>query len=83
MASGALVRLRLLAARGGARSGAGADSRTVWGLGLTLGCVAVVAGATAWRLLQRWPERWVLRLSMAAAAAVTLPLALSLAGYGG
>ena len=64
-------------------AGAGTDSRTVWGLGLTLGCVAVVAGATAWRLLQRWPERWVLRLSMAAAAAVTVPLALSLAGYGG
>ena len=64
-------------------AGAGTDSRTGWGLGLTLGCVAVVTGAVAWRLLQRWPERWVLRLSMATVAAVMVPLALSLAGYGG
>ena len=61
--------------------GAGTDSRTAWGAGLTLGCVAVVAGAVAWRLLQRWPERRALRLSMAAAAALTVPLALSLGGY--
>jgi sulfoxide reductase heme-binding subunit YedZ len=64
-------------------AGAGTDERTLWGVGLTLGCVAVVTGAVAWRLLQRWPERWVLRLSMATVAAVTVPLALSLAGYGG
>ena len=64
-------------------AGAGTDERTLWGVGLTLGCVAVVAGAVAWRLLQRWPERRVLRLSMAAVAAVTVPMALSLAGYGG
>ena len=64
-------------------AGAGTDERTLWGAGLTLGCVAVVAGAVAWRLLQPWPERRVLRLSMAAAAAVMVPMALSLAGYGG
>ena len=64
-------------------AGAGTDERTLWGVGLTLGCVAVVAGAVAWRLLQRWPERRVLRLGTAAVAAVTVPLALSLAGYGG
>ena len=64
-------------------AGAGTDERTLWGVGLTLGCVAVVAGAVAWRLLQRWPERWVLRLSMAGVAAVMVPVALSLAGYGG
>ena len=64
-------------------AGAGTDERTLWGVGLTLGCVAVVAGAVAWRLLQPWPERRVLRLSMAAAAAVMVPMALSLAGYGG
>ena len=64
-------------------AGAGTDERTLWGAGLTLGCVAVVAGAVAWRLLQRWPERWVLRLSMAGVAAVMVPVALSLAGYGG
>jgi methionine sulfoxide reductase heme-binding subunit len=63
-------------------AGAGTDSRTMWGAGLTLGCVAVVAGAVAWRLLQRWPERRVLRLGMAAAAAVSIPVALSLGGYG-
>ena len=63
-------------------AGAGTDERTLWGVGLTLGCVAMVAGAVAWRLLPPWPERRVLRLSMAAVAAVTVPLALSLAGYG-
>jgi methionine sulfoxide reductase heme-binding subunit len=71
----------LLAVAHGA--GAGTDERTVWGAGLTLGCVAVVAGAVAWRLLQRWPERRLLRLSMAVVAAVTVPMALSLAGYSG
>jgi methionine sulfoxide reductase heme-binding subunit len=62
-------------------AGAGTDSRTLWGGDLTLGCVAVVAGAVAWRLLQRWPERRVLRLGLAAAAAVSIPVVLSLGGY--
>jgi DMSO/TMAO reductase YedYZ heme-binding membrane subunit len=62
-------------------AGAGTDSRTLWGADLTLGCVAVVAGAVAWRLLQRWPERRVLRLGLAAAAAVSIPVVLSLGGY--
>jgi methionine sulfoxide reductase heme-binding subunit len=62
-------------------AGAGTDARTLWGAGLTLGCVAVVAGAVAWRLLPRWPERRVLRLSMAAAAAVSIPVVLSLGGF--
>jgi methionine sulfoxide reductase heme-binding subunit len=63
-------------------AGAGTDSRALWGAGLTLGCVAVVAGGVAWRLLEHWPERRVLRLSMAVAAAVSVPVVLSLGGYG-
>ena len=62
--------------------GAGTDSRTLWAASLNLGCIAVVAGAVAWRLLQPWPERRVLRLSMAAAAAVSVPVALGLGGFG-
>jgi len=62
-------------------AGAGTDSRTLWGAGLTLGCVAVVAGAVAWRLLPGWSERRVLRLSMAVAAAVSIPVVLSLGGF--
>ena len=62
-------------------AGAGTDSRTLWGAGLTLGCVAVVGGAVAWRLLPGWSERRVLRLSMAVAAAVSIPVVLSLGGF--
>jgi methionine sulfoxide reductase heme-binding subunit len=62
-------------------AGAGTDSRTLWGADLTLGCVAVVAGAVAWRVLQRWPERRVLRLSTAAVAGVCVPMVLSLGGF--
>jgi methionine sulfoxide reductase heme-binding subunit len=62
-------------------AGAGTDSRTLWGADLTLGCVAVVAGAAAWRVLQRWPERRVLRLSTAAVAGVCVPVVLSLGGF--
>jgi len=61
--------------------GAGSDSRTSWAAVMTAGCVALVAAAVAWRLLQRWPQRRVLRLSVMAAAAVGVPAALSLSGY--
>jgi len=44
--------------------------------------VTVVGAAIAWRLLQRWPERRLLRLSLTTAAAVGIPAALSLSGYG-
>jgi predicted ferric reductase len=62
-------------------AGAGTDSRTSWAAAMTVGCVAMVAAAVAWRLLQRWPERRVLRLSLMSAAAVGVPAALSLSGY--
>jgi len=62
-------------------AGAGTDSRTSWAAAMTVGCVAAVAAAVAWRLLQRWPERRVLRLSLMSAAAVGVPAALSLSGY--
>ena len=62
--------------------GAGTDERTAWAAGLTIGCVAAVAGAVAWRLLQRWPQRRVLRMSLVVLAAAGLPAVLSLSGYG-
>jgi hypothetical protein len=49
---------------------------TRWVLGLTLACVAAVAGLVAWRLAQGWPERAGLRV----AAAITLVTALIVAG---
>jgi predicted ferric reductase len=61
--------------------GAGTDARTSWAAAMTAGCVAAVAAAAAWRLLQRWPERRVLRLALMTAAAVGLPAVLSLSGY--
>jgi DMSO/TMAO reductase YedYZ heme-binding membrane subunit len=62
--------------------GAGTDERTAWAAGLTIGCVAAVAGAVAWRILQRWPQRRVLRMSLVVLAAAGLPAVLSLSGYG-
>jgi hypothetical protein len=62
-------------------AGAGTDSRISWAAAMTVGCVAMVAAAVAWRLLQRWPERRVLRLSLMSAAAVGVPAVLSLSGY--
>jgi methionine sulfoxide reductase heme-binding subunit len=61
--------------------GAGTDERTAWAAAMTIGCVAAVAGAAAWRLLPRWPQRWVLRMSLVVLA-VGLPAVLSLSGYG-
>ena len=43
--------------------------------------MALVSTAIAWRLLRRWPERRVLRLSLMTAAAAVLPAALMLSGY--
>jgi methionine sulfoxide reductase heme-binding subunit len=62
--------------------GAGTDERTAWAAGMTIVCVAAVAGAVAWRLMRRWPQRWVLRTSLVVLAAAGLPAVLSLSGYG-
>lgn len=62
--------------------GAGTDEHQSWAAALTAGCVALVAAAIVWRLLQRWPERRLLRLGLVTAAAVGIPAALSLSGYG-
>ena len=63
--------------------GGGTDERTTWAIGIgRRGAVAAVAGAVAWRFLQRWPDRRVLRMSLVVLAAVGLPAVLSLGGYG-
>jgi methionine sulfoxide reductase heme-binding subunit len=62
--------------------GAGTDEHHSWAVAMTAGSVTVVAAAIAWRLLQRWPERRLLRLGLITAAAVGIPAALSLSGYG-
>jgi methionine sulfoxide reductase heme-binding subunit len=62
--------------------GAGTDEHHSWAVAMTVGSVTVVAVAIAWRLLQRWPERRLLRLGLVTAAAVGVPAALSLSGYG-
>jgi DMSO/TMAO reductase YedYZ heme-binding membrane subunit len=64
-------------------AGTGTDGRSSWAVSMTIGCVAAVAGATAWRLLQCWPDRRALRLSLVAVAVVGVPVALRLGGYGG
>lgn len=55
--------------------GTGTDTKTRWVLGLTLACVAGIAGLVAWRLTQGWPQRAGLRV----AGAITLVTALIVA----
>jgi methionine sulfoxide reductase heme-binding subunit len=62
-------------------AGAGTDSRSIWAVWLTAGCLAAVGGGAAWRILRRWPDHRVLRLGLAAVAVLGLPIALSLSGY--
>ncbi len=62
--------------------GAGTDEHAAWAIDMTIGCVAAAAAAVAWRLVQRWPERRVLRVSMVMLAAVGVPMVLSVSGYG-
>jgi sulfoxide reductase heme-binding subunit YedZ len=62
--------------------GAGTDQGHAWAVDMTIVCVAAVAGAIAWRILRRWPERRVLRMSVVALAALGVPVVLSLSGYG-
>jgi methionine sulfoxide reductase heme-binding subunit len=62
-------------------AGAGTDEHSIWAGGLTAGCLAVVGAAAAWRILRRWPDHRVLRLSLAAAAVAGVPVALTLSGY--
>lgn len=62
-------------------AGAGTDEHSPWAVALTVGCVTAVAAAAAWRLLRRWPERRMLRLSMVVVTAVGVPVLLGLGGY--
>jgi methionine sulfoxide reductase heme-binding subunit len=50
-------------------AGIGTDATRSWVFYLTLGCVAAVAGAFAARVMAYWPERKLLRLAVAMAAA--------------
>lgn len=63
-------------------TGAGTDERSLWAAGLTAVCLAAVGAAAAWRILRSWPDRRVLRLSLAAIALAGVPVVLSLSGYG-
>ena len=60
--------------------GAGTDAHRSWAAVLTIACLALVAAAAAWRVLQRWPERRVLRVAVMAAAAVAVPAVLGAGG---
>jgi predicted ferric reductase len=56
--------------------GTGSDTPVRWVLGLTVACVALVAGLTAWRLAYGWPSHAAARL----AGALALVLALIAGG---
>jgi methionine sulfoxide reductase heme-binding subunit len=62
--------------------GAGTDAHRSWAAGLTVAILALVAAAAAWRALQRWPERRLLRLGLITAAAVGVPAVLGAGGLG-
>ncbi len=50
-------------------AGIGTDAARSWVFYLTIGCVAVAAGALAVRVVSHWPERRLLRLGVVMAAA--------------
>ncbi len=52
--------------------GTGTDTTVNWVLGLTIGCVALVAGLLAWRLAYGWPAHAIARLAGALAMVLTL-----------
>jgi Ferric reductase like transmembrane component len=52
--------------------GTGSDTRVTWVLGLTGGCVALVAGLLGWRLAYGWPAHPLARLAGALAMVLVL-----------
>jgi predicted ferric reductase len=52
--------------------GTGTDTPVRWVLGLTVGCVAVIAVLTGWRLAYGWPSHAAARLAGALALVLTL-----------
>jgi methionine sulfoxide reductase heme-binding subunit len=52
--------------------GTGTDTTVRWALGLTLACVALIAGLVAWRLVYGWPSHAAARLLGALALVLTL-----------
>jgi hypothetical protein len=52
--------------------GTGTDTPVHWVLGLTIACVAVIAGLTGWRLAHGWPSHAGARLAGALALVLTL-----------
>jgi predicted ferric reductase len=52
--------------------GTGTDTTVTWVLGLTLACVAVIAGLVAWRLAYGWPSHAAARLLGALTLVLTL-----------
>jgi hypothetical protein len=52
--------------------GTGSDTPVTWVLGLTVGCVALIAGLTGWRLAYGWPSHAVARVAGALAVVLTL-----------
>jgi sulfoxide reductase heme-binding subunit YedZ len=52
--------------------GTGSDTRVTWVLGLTGGCVALVAGLLGWRLAYGWPAHALARLTGALAMVLVL-----------
>ena len=56
--------------------GTGSDTPVTWVLGLTVGCVALIAGLTGWRLGYGWPTHAIARL----AGALVIVLALIAGG---
>ncbi len=52
--------------------GTGSDTQVTWVLGLTIGCVALIAGLTGWRLAYGWPSHAFVRLAGALIIVLTL-----------
>ena len=60
--------------------GTGSDTPVTWVLGLTVGCVALIAGLTGWRLAYGWPSHAIARLAGALAIVLALIAGGAVAG---
>lgn len=62
--------------------GTGTDTRTSWSVGIVVACVAMVLLAVAWRIVEGWPRRALLRAGAVVVTACAVAVVLTWAKQG-
>jgi DMSO/TMAO reductase YedYZ heme-binding membrane subunit len=62
--------------------GTGTDTRQGWNVGVTLGCVALVHLAMAWRVVEGWPRRATVRVGAVLVTACAIAVVVTWAKQG-